>query len=259
MTGRRAPQARPTTPTDPTLKSRPPPRQRRFPLRSYGPGAAADILQQTTATQALHHLASSSAASQTLEAKDNSDLLARVEKWEKCSLWEDGRSVKPDPTWGFYVIVTDYSRTAKDNIDRAMENLLRVQQLGASADLPDVYADEAYRRLKFDVVEDQDALGGASHDRVRECFRAHIRSLELWDDIDQFPPPPRNYVCLIMDVSKIEMLANLNFHDARSLSTCKLQAVDIFWERPETTTSSYRGVRELAIDTLLRTYLLLNF
>jgi hypothetical protein len=33
------------------------------------PGAAVNIPQQTTATQALHHLASSSAASQTFEAK----------------------------------------------------------------------------------------------------------------------------------------------------------------------------------------------
>jgi hypothetical protein len=266
MTGRRAFPSRPITPTDPTLESRPPPRKCRFPLRSYGPGAAADIRQTTTATQELRHLANSSAASQTLEAEDNSDLLQRIEKWEKRGMWEDGRSVEPNPTWGFYVMVTDYSQTAKDNIDRAMENLLRVQHraLGANADPPDVYADEAYRRLKFDVVENPEALEGASGDRVRECFRALIRGLELWDDIDQFPPPPRNYVCLVIDSSKIEMLANLTLHDdhnenARSLSTCKLQAVDIFWQRPETTASSYRGVRELAIDTLPRTYLELSF
>jgi hypothetical protein len=62
-----------------------------------------------------------------------------------------------------------------------------------------------------------------------------------------------------MDGSKIDMLADLALHDARSLSTCKLQAADIFWERSETTTSTYCDVREFAIDTLPRTYLLLNF
>jgi hypothetical protein len=53
-------------------------------------------------------------------------MLQRVEEWETCSMWEDGRSVDPDPTWGFYVMVTHYSQTAKDNLDRAMENLLQV-------------------------------------------------------------------------------------------------------------------------------------
>jgi hypothetical protein len=127
-----------------------------------------------------------------------------------------------------------------------------------------VYADEAYRRLKFDVIEDPEALEGATDDRVRECFRANIRGLEPWNDIDQFPPPPRNYVCLVLGGSKIEMLAKLAFNDDHNqndlfLSTCNLQAVDIFWQRSDITASLYRGVRKLAIDTLPRTYLLLNF
>ena len=72
-----------------------------------------------------------------------------------------------------------------------MENLLKLQQrtLGAHAEPADVYADRAFRRLRFDLVEDQDALDAASNDRVRECFRALVRSFELSDDEDDFPPP----------------------------------------------------------------------
>jgi hypothetical protein len=265
MTGRRAPPARPTTPTDPTLQLRPPPRKHRFPIRSYGPGAAADIRERTTSTEALHHAASTSVASQTLEAVDNSDLLRIVEQGENRTMWSDGRAVESDPTWGFYIMVTDYSQTARNNLDQAMENLLRVQHrhLKVDADPPDVYANEAYCRLKFDVVLNQEALDGASDDRVRECFRAHIRGLELCADPNEFMPPSRNYACLVLDSEKIDMLVNLSFQedDIQEFFTfraCKLKAVDIFWERPETSRSSYRGVRELGINSLSRTYLLLE-
>lgn len=266
MTGRRAPVARPTTPPDPSLRSRPPPYKHRYPQRSYGPGVAEDIRECTTSTETLRHLASTSPASQTLEAVDHNDLLKVIEQWENCSMWSDGRAVESDPTWGFYIMVTDYSQTAQNSLDQAMENLLRVQHrhLNADAHPPDVYADELYRRLKFDVVMDQEALDGASDDRVRECFRAHLRGLELWDDPEEFMPPSRNYVCLVLDADKIEMLVNLSFQEDDSqefftFRACKLKAIDILWERPETTRSSYRGVRDLAINSLSRTYLVLEY
>lgn len=265
MTGRRAPPARPTTPPDPTIQSRPPPLKNRFPQRSYGPGAAPDIRQRTTSLNALRDAASASAASQTLQAVDTSDLLKVVEQWEDCSMHNDGRLVESDPTWGFYIMVTDYSQTARSNLDQAVENLLRVQHryLKADADPPNVYANEAYRRLKFDLVMDQEALEGASNDRVRECFRAHVRGLELWDDLEEFMPPPRNYVCLVLDGRAIEMLVTLPFQDDNpreffTYRACKLRAIDIFWKRPETTRSSYRGARELGINSLARTYMLLE-
>ncbi|GAB1742543.1 hypothetical protein NU219Hw_g8084t1 [Hortaea werneckii] len=262
---RNDPPPRATTPTDPTLQSQPPPAKRRFPVRSYGPGTTPDIKQRTTSRDALDNLASTNAASQTLEAQDHKQLLRIVQTWENCSMWEDGRMVEPDPTWGFYLIVTDYSQDAKDRLDGAMESLLRVQhqKLGANADPPNVYADELYRRLKFEVIEDQEALDGASDDRVRECFRAHVRGLELSDEDDDYPPPPRNYACLVLDGSKIGMLVNLPHHDERSkavrtFNTCRLKAVDIFWQRPEKTVSSYRGARDIALLMLPRTYDLLE-
>lgn len=131
------------------------------------------------------------------------------------------------------------------------------------ADHPDVFANESYRRLRFDVIMDQEALNGASDDRVREFFRAHVRGVELWDDPNEFMPPFRNYTCLILDSEKIETLMNLSFQedDVQEFFTfwaCKLKAIDIFWERPETSRSFYRGVRELGINLLSRTYLLLE-
>ena len=58
----------------------------------------------------------------------------------------------------------------------AIEALDR-RSLGAGAEPPEVYADEAYRRLKVELVEDQEVLEGASYDRVRKCFRALVRVL----------------------------------------------------------------------------------
>lgn len=87
--------------------------------------------------------------------------------------------VEPDPTWGFSMMPGDYCLAARDNVDPVMESLLHVQQniLGDNADPRDVYADKLYRRLMFDLVEDQEALEGASHDWVRECFFGYLRGL----------------------------------------------------------------------------------
>ncbi|GAI74120.1 unnamed protein product [marine sediment metagenome] len=51
----------------------------------------------------------------------------------------------------------------------------------------------------------------------------------------------------------IEMLVNLAFEEDDieeffTFRACKLKAIDIFWERPETTRSSYCGVRDLGIN-----------
>ncbi|KAI6887344.1 hypothetical protein KC360_g1449 [Hortaea werneckii] len=264
------PPPRVTTPTDPTLESRAPPTKRRVPVRSYGPGTAPDIKQKIRSRDALESLARSSSASQDGFAKDNSDLLDTVEKWENCDLWNDGREFEPDPTWGFYIVVTNYSQEARGKLDSAMERLLHVlhQVLGAGADPPDVYADELYRRLKFDVIEDRETLENASNDRVRECFRAHIRGLELWGEEEEgaendWPPPSRNYVCLVLDGSKMNMLLNMPDHidrvdDGHMLDDCRLKAIDIFWQRPEETVSTYRGARDIALLMLPCTYDLLE-
>jgi hypothetical protein len=70
-----------------------------------------------------------------------------------------------------------------------------------------------YRRLRLDVVEDQEALEGASVDRVRECFRVLVRSFELSDNEDEYPPPARNLVCFVLDSERVDMLADLDVFD----------------------------------------------
>lgn len=137
------------------------------------------------------------------------------------------------------------------------------RRLGLHTNIANLYAHEVFRRLKFDVVMDREALEGASIDRVRECFRALVRSLELCDDENECPPPARNMVCLVLDAAKFEMLSNIEFYDdrlqeARALKECKLKAVSIHWKRPRLTRDSYRGVRELRVSMLDRSYELLD-
>ena len=123
MTDRRNPPPRPTTPEDPTLQSRPPPRKCQFQLRSFGPAAVADI--RTTPIESLDRQASPSTGSRTYDIQDSRDLLETLTQWEDTSWREDGL-VEPDPTWGFHVMLTDYSPAARSKVDRAMEKTYSV-------------------------------------------------------------------------------------------------------------------------------------
>jgi hypothetical protein len=170
-----------------------------------------------------------------------------------------------DPTWGFYLFFTDYTEAVKEKLPGAIEMLISVQQRKLRADsvIVDPYVEELCRRLRFDVVEDQEALEGASIDRVRECFRVLVRSFELSDDENIYPPPARNMVCLMLDGGQVEMLANLEFFDNHideliAHQQCKLQAVDVHWKRPEMIRDNYRGARYLEISSLAQTYDLLD-
>lgn len=258
---------RPPSPTDPTLETRPAPRKHRFPIRSFGPGAAADILGTVTPPEELQRIAEDDPASQTDEAKWDKHLLNTVTHWEGTDWRNDGSPITRDPTWGFYLFLTDYSPETRGKIPLALENLIRVQKrrLKVNTESANLYANEVYHRLRFAVVEDKDALEGASFDRVRECFRALVRSFELIvDDDNDFPLPARNTVCFALHGDKVDMLANFEFNDddrreeTNAHEKCKLPAVDIWWKRPEMTRSSYRGVRELEITMLAHSYAGLN-
>lgn len=133
--------------------------------------------------------------------------------------------VEPDPTWGFSMMPGDYGPAARDNVDLVMENLLHVQQdvLGDNADTRDVCANKLYRRLMFDLVEDQEALERASHDRVRECFFAYLRGLGPLRDNKKYFIQEQYRACLVLDTGKIEMLVNIHFHDESVIETCKLR------------------------------------
>ena len=106
-------------------------------------------------------------------------------------------------------------------------------------------------------------MDSASPDRVRQCFRALFRSLEITDDEDDavWVPPTRNQVCFVLDADSVQMLANLAFRDDNNhieeycaFEACQVQAVDIKWQRPEETNSKYRGWRNVSIVDLPRMY-----
>lgn len=78
------------------------------------------------------------------------------------------------------MFVTDYSPANIESIPRAIENLVKSIERTMRRSLP-AYIGEASRRFKLDVVEDEEALLGASDDRVREEFRAHLRTTRLLD------------------------------------------------------------------------------
>lgn len=267
MTGRVSSAFRPPSPPDPSLESRPVPRKHRFATRSFGPGAAPDIQQTVTSAGELSRAVQDNDAlpqsTATLQADEDRKILENVERENNVDYWGDDRPGHSDPTWGFFLFVTDYALTTTANVPRAVENLLKVQQqhMSTSQRWGNVYSKELYHRLKFDVVEDEEALDGASLDRVQACFRAHVRGLEICPE-DDFPGPVRYKVCLVLDSEAVDMLANLAFPEDDDIignsRREKLTAVDIYWECSKRASRSYRGAKGLEIDTLAYNYDLID-
>jgi len=278
MTSRRAPPLRPTTPTDPTLVTHPVPRKRKFSIRSFGPGAAMDPSTTDDSYWTIDAMDrrwenfKRTAGGGEDDGLENRAVLDKIQYSESIS-WREDEVVVPQPTWGFYVFLTDRDEATKELAPRAMENwvrLIRQVQGADNADEPTPCADEVLRRFRLDLVDiEQETVAGqpASIDRVRECFRALVRSLEISDDYDgehggedyfSAPPPTRNTVCLALNADNIRMLANLTLgQEHRTYEAFQVQAVDIKWKRPKFTTSSseYRGVRHVCIDELARVYI----
>lgn len=117
------------------------------------------------------------------------------------------------------------------------------------------------------MVDEQDTWESASVDRLRACFCAHVRSLELTDDIAEYlwVGSTHKHVCLVLNAEKVQMLANLIFREDgdrmaefRVSFDCRVAPVDIVWERPETTRKDYRGIRDIDIISIARAYMLLG-
>jgi hypothetical protein len=86
------------------------------------------------------------------------DLLKEVECWENIRS-NDGKVIlERDPTWGFYVFLTDYSAEVIQNIPQAMETLMGVVQRKLHSFTYPPYAEEAFRRFRLDLIEDQAAF-----------------------------------------------------------------------------------------------------
>ena len=73
------------------------------------------------------------------------------------------------------------------------------------------YTDEAYRRFKLRVLEDEETLSGTSDDRIREKFRAQLRTPQQFNENDWIRPPARNYAYLLLDEPTVSVLADLSF------------------------------------------------
>jgi hypothetical protein len=278
MTGRGKkglPPLRPTTPIDPTLASRPVPHKRAFPIRSFGPGAAIDTsitnFSDGEANRAfwkeLSRAADAECESSSWSTSDVHHLLDTIAFNETTSRREDV-VFTPEPTWGFYVFLTDYDQVTRDNIPRAMENWVKAIQRGLRPrhhGCSKVQSDEAFKRLRLDLVDDEEVLDHASIDRVRECFRALVRSFEVVDYDNEWAGPPRNSTCLVLNARKAQMLADLKFSEdeddfeqIRVWLKCYVTAVDIHWQRPEMTRDDWRGFRDLEIIGLERRYNMLD-
>lgn len=125
-----------------------------------------------------------------------------------------------------------------------------------------IHLDEAFRRFKFNVIEDSDALDGASVDRVREEFRAQIKSLRLCEVYyGGFKPPSRNQACFLPEEAAINMLADadclpddaLEFYQSCYCKT--ITVVDGFWNREQQGSGeTYRGAGQLALSGLVDFY-----
>ncbi|KAM5343599.1 hypothetical protein ACJ41O_012136 [Fusarium nematophilum] len=107
-------------PRDPTLETRPVPRERQFPVRSLGPGAAPDI---RTTVQPIRE-SKERVSSEAYDDKygDVISLLRAVDENLILSLHWDGSRLD-DPTWGIYVFVTAYSAAAMENLAQAVSKV----------------------------------------------------------------------------------------------------------------------------------------
>ena len=132
ITGRRAPPPRPTTPTDQTLASRPVPRKKAFPVLSFGPGTTIDTSPAAFNNWNGYELQAYwkefecvAAPSLGEDLYENARLLQEPRHSEAC-VWRDDGTFTPQPTWGYYVFLTDYDQVTKDSLPCAVENWVEV-------------------------------------------------------------------------------------------------------------------------------------
>lgn len=196
---------RPTTPTDPTLTTRPVPRTRTYTPQSYGPGAAPNIRDLVRNPE---HVRAESDPATYLNSMDAQyshilqdgiyRLLKEVAEYETVFDGND-EMLGVDPTWGVYAFVVDYDPDTLRKIPAAIHNLIQVTRRNIRAQSTSAYTDEALRRFKIDVVQDEEALSGASDHRIREEFRAHLRGLQQLGDDGVIRGAVRNYACLVLN------------------------------------------------------------
>ncbi|RGP59210.1 hypothetical protein FSPOR_11503 [Fusarium sporotrichioides] len=259
MTGRGMRPPVPLPLPDPTLESHPVPRERHFPVRSVGPGAAPDARHNLYSAEELNEHANR-VGLKPLEETDIRQLLKFLTSEHDMDWREDGSYDETfDPTWGPTIVVTAYSENARRNLDQALSNLVEVVHVFLFQDSRfDPFARETFSRLRFDVIEEKGLLEHASDDRVREEFNAYVRSLRLFPEdlrherlaeknrqrlglgcLNRPHSPGRFGFCIVLDEKAIEDLATITFPDgpqenAKVLNTVSLKVIERYWDYPET-------------------------
>lgn len=232
---------RPTTPPDPSLTTRPVPSHRDFRPLCFGQGTASDPPFRTPVE--LDNLSEADPAlSRELTYQRSLDEVRKLLDL----ICDQALAANPDdvschiPTWGFWVFITEYSPFALENLSRAIKNLVKVTERNLGLSLP-AYRSEAARRFKLDVVQDKEALEGASDDRLREEFKSLLRGLNLMDK-DDYPTPMlgSTMACLALDEKAIDMLAALQFGEEDTMKDyCafegkNIRVIDVLWVREPT-------------------------
>ncbi|RDW70546.1 uncharacterized protein DSM5745_08057 [Aspergillus mulundensis] len=255
---------RPTTPPDPTLATRPVPRTRTFTPHSYGPGAAPNIKDLVRNLNQVRADSDPATYLNPLDAQyshilpDGIHQLLKEIIADETIFTETDEIISIDPTWGFYAFLVDYDADTLRKIPLAMHNLVEATRRTIRAQSTTAYADEALRRFKLDVVQDEAALADASADRIREEFRAHLRGVRQLGDDGVIRGAARNYACLVLDRAVVLMLADLApafsedlRGDWRALRGKTIPLVDAWWERPAANGSAYRGVDCCSVPRVL--------
>ncbi|KAM0424502.1 hypothetical protein ACHAPT_010216 [Fusarium lateritium] len=223
-------------PRDPTLSTRPVPRERLFDVQSVGPAAAPDILSTIEAFDKLKDRAGPFSAHD--RCGDAMYLLDSLDGWE-------------DPTWGYYVFVTSYTEAAMDGLEPAAQKLVEVVRRAFETKAHPALAAEAFKRFRLDMIQDKEVLDGSSDDRIREEFNSLLRGHDLWPDgcSEDYGPlrPARRFVCLVFDEATILQLANLSFPDEpkddyEALENITVKIIDRAWQRPGDGRGIYPGV-----------------
>ncbi|KAF4487955.1 hypothetical protein FAGAP_11187 [Fusarium agapanthi] len=217
-------------PRDPSLEIRPVPHKRSFNIRSFGPGA--DPAIQKTARYLSDVDLDIRPSDYSNEPEFDSQIFERErpfdrwvhddEDWFGYKKRSDDAST--DPTWGYFVFVTSYSYLACQKLNQALENLVQANQK---------------LKANLEVIEDKEALENASEDRVREEFRAHLRSLGVLEDDLMFRGigTSRFSACILLGEQTISRLANCSFSldiewDEPRLANVLLRMIDPKWDYP---------------------------
>ncbi|CEI39809.1 hypothetical protein FVEN_g2089 [Fusarium venenatum] len=249
-------------PPDPTLQTRPVPRERHFAVRSFGPGSLPVTQQNFLSIDELKKLSVDASASRKKWGNVPEDLYKLLMSESNMSRmdWREDGLVTGEPTWGPVIVVTAYSEKASENLDQAITNLVETIHRYFLR-YPDAtsYASEAFKRLELKVLADKDLLEYASDDRVREEFNAYVRTLGLFpadlrwekqaqkwfkDNLNRPSGPQRYGFCIVLDEETIGSLAGITFsddldRDKKLFKGIFLKFVDRDWRYPKEGDNKY--------------------